>query len=141
MRMQLIAALTAASLAGACSRNNAPTEVTRPGVLALNVNESGDTEGVTVNLVRVENESRCPSGVMCVWEGNAAVVITVRTPLSPNTSLAPLTVNTSLEPRSVAVDGYRVALDSLKPYPVAGKSIEQKDYVAFLTVTKTSGSD
>jgi hypothetical protein len=91
---------------------------------------------VTLDLIRVDNESRCPSDVTCIWAGDATVVFTARIPGGPPALLAQQFVHTNVEPRSVDIAGYNIRLDSLKPYSVSGRTVEQKDYVAYLTVTR-----
>lgn len=89
---------------------------------------------ITVSLVRVPSDSRCPQDVVCVWAGNAEVVLGIRLGKAMPTEH---TVNTSLQPRSVDVAGYRVHLDSLTPYPRAGSETPPARHQAWVTVTRT----
>jgi hypothetical protein len=133
-KISLLAA--AAMLAAACSKNE-PAGPSAPSQVVVSVAQSDVASGVRVSLIRVENESRCPSTVTCVWQGDATAVITVQVGSSDGVSglLAQQFVHTSVEPRSVVVSGYRVRLDSLTPYPT-GQPIEQKDYRGYFTVTR-----
>ncbi|HYV96752.1 MAG TPA: hypothetical protein VE967_04765 [Gemmatimonadaceae bacterium] len=132
----LIPAVAAVMLGAGCSHKS-PTETTGSTHVVVRASESADANGVDVQLLRVENDSRCAVNVQCVWAGNATAVITVRTPETKvGVLLAQQFVNTNIDPRYVDVSGYRVRLDSLKPAPVAGQTIEQKDYVAYLSITK-----
>ena len=87
-------------------------------------------------MYRVDNDSRCPSNAVCVWAGNATVVFGIRMASCPTCLPAQQFVNTLTDPRSITVAGYRFTLDSLSPAPLAGQPIDQKDYTAFLTVTR-----
>lgn len=128
------AALCAAALS-ACSKNEG-TDPSGASAGSVAIGETKDVGTVGVTLIRVENDSRCASDVTCVWAGDATAVITVRTPGGPAATLAQQFVHTTVDPRYVDVSGYRVHLDSLKPTPVSTHPIDQKDYVAYVTVTK-----
>jgi hypothetical protein len=87
-----------------------------------------------VSLISVSNESRCPTGVQCVWQGDAEVKLGVSSDTLDLT--APITLHTGIEPRSAEARGYIIRLDSLKPYPNANTPIQQSDYRAFVSVTR-----
>ncbi len=83
----------------------------------------------------VQDESRCPTGVQCVWEGNAAVV--VRVLKKPGKAVeATLNTNPSMKPVQLEHEGYSIKLVGLNPYPKADQRIEPNDYEAVLQVTK-----
>lgn len=94
-------------------------------------------EGLRLRLVRVASDSRCPTGVDCVWAGNAEVVVEVGT---RNRRVSKtLRLNTNASPDRPAEDKYRsytVKLVELKPYPRAGRKIRQGEYTATLLVTQ-----
>jgi len=94
-------------------------------------------EGLRLRLVRVAADSRCPTGVDCVWAGNAEVVVEVGT---RNRRVSKtLRLNTNASPERPAEDKYRsytVKLVELKPYPRAGRKIKQGEYTATLLVTQ-----
>ena len=132
-----MAGLAAAVLtAAAC--HNTPAEPLSPTAVVLQpgVNIAIPQAGLGIQLVRVDNESRCPSNVTCVWAGNAEVVVAIGPfPGCETCSIATQVLNTNIEPRSRVVNGYRVMLDSLTPYPVAPSTIPQASYRAYVTVT------
>lgn len=119
--------------ATACAQN-APTA---PDSLALALSPGVEQplfgSVATIGLSRVENESRCPSGVQCVWAGNAAVIAGLRFGKGPTT---PYTLNTNVQPRLITVSGYQIRLDSLSPYPRADRPTTPADYRAYVTVLK-----
>ena len=88
-----------------------------------------------IRFVKVENDSRCPTGVACVWAGNAAVRLWVSTGQGGNT----LTLNTNKSP-SLADEaqyrGYKLKLVELSPYPRSGRKIVAGSYRATLLVSK-----
>lgn len=82
----------------------------------------------------VSGDSRCPTGVVCVWEGNASV----RFRFSKNNESAIFfDLNTSHQfRRDITIDGYKITLLKLSPYPAINHPIDQKDYKAELLIEK-----
>ena len=88
-----------------------------------------------IKFAAVENDSRCPSDVTCVWAGNAAVQVELGTGRRSEI----LTLNTGKGGSLVSeleYKGYRVKLVSLSPYPRSDRKIAAKDYAATLLVTR-----
>lgn len=88
-----------------------------------------------IRFVAVENDSRCPSDVTCVWAGNAAVQLQLGTGRSSKT----VTLNTSKSPSfagETEYRGYKVKLVDLSPYPRSDRKIVRRDYTATLLVSK-----
>ena len=83
----------------------------------------------------VHDESRCPTGVQCVWEGNAGVVVELWNKKKALVQ-ATLNTNTSMKPNHLEHKGYTIKLVGLSPYPKADQRIDPKDYEAVLLVTK-----
>jgi hypothetical protein len=88
--------------------------------------------GGVVSFIRVIQDSRCPTGVTCVWEGDATVEVGVqrggqleRVQLHTNDRFA----------REGAAAGLRVRLVSLEPYPQADRSIPPDAYRVVLSIT------
>lgn len=90
-------------------------------------------EGLEIEFVSVVEDSRCPQGVDCIWEGNARVRLRLK---RARGTPAEIELNTNLEPQRAAADGYEVRLTSLAPYPQANQPVDQKSYVATLEVRK-----
>ena len=145
-RISLFAA-TAILTALGCAQRSVATE---PGI-QVSLAEAGDSlplkvgkpvaisGGPRLTLGAVKSDSRCPSNVECVWAGDAAVEITADPPCYP-ACLAPsllLTLHTNLDPRDGVYSGFAIRLLALEPWPLAGKPIEQSQYVAWVRVTAT----
>lgn len=89
--------------------------------------------GTTVTFVRVTEDSRCPTGVNCVWEGDAAVELHVQAGAA-----APLTVQLHTHDRfdrEATAGGLRLRLESLEPYPRADRPIAAGDYRIVLSIS------
>lgn len=148
MKRAAFAILFAASLAACNQETTAPVQAGAPLAAAsasvsldqpfeLRVGRSATVagEGLTVSFQAVPSDSRCPTGVQCVWAGNAVVQVV----LSKDGKAFGAELNTNQEPTSVAYLNYNVALVSLAPYPTAnGGAISQSQYRATFVVTKTA---
>lgn len=89
--------------------------------------------GATVTFVRVTEDSRCPTGVTCVWAGDAAIELRVQAGAA-----APATVQLHTNDRfarEAAAGGLRLRLESLEPYPQADRTIAAGDYRAVLSIS------
>jgi hypothetical protein len=86
----------------------------------------------TVTFVRVVNDGRCPKGVQCIWEGDAAVELRVA-PAGGDAQTITLHTNDRFE-RQAAVGGATVRLEQLEPYPETDRSIPADSYIVTLRV-------
>jgi hypothetical protein len=88
---------------------------------AVRIGGSGDI----VRFIGVESDSRCPKGVLCISEGNAAVTLEhsfiSRNPVR-------FTLNTSTQPRDTILHGYKFALLDVVPYPQSEAPIDPDSY-------------
>jgi hypothetical protein len=91
-------------------------------------------ENLTIEFLAVLEDSRCPAGVQCVWEGNARIELAVSRVGEERSTLE---LNTS---DRFAVEGryldYIIALIDLKPYPKATEQISMQDYTAIVEIRK-----
>lgn len=127
----------------ACAHHQVAASATAPAapasvsdeMLELRVGATAAVPGTTSALafVRVSNDSRCPKGVTCVWEGDAVVELRVQTP-GGEPRVVSLHVNPRFEQRAT-IDRVVVALDRLEPYPEADRPIPADGYVVTLRVT------
>lgn len=90
-----------------------------------------DHEPILITFRDVGEDSRCPKGAVCVWQGNARIVLQV--------AQQDTTVNTTLEPKEITYSGrdgfkYTIRLVSVSPYPNAGEQIKLEDYSIKLIV-------
>ena len=133
MRREASVAVMALLLA-ACGLSTAPGGgPEEPAVLELEVDEEVQVPGTVLRVafLGVESDSRCPTGVVCVWEGDAAVQLGLTAGSGP-THLHVL--HTTLEPRSVDFGGVRVTLVEAAPWPVDGQPTDPDAYVVTLRV-------
>jgi hypothetical protein len=127
-----LAALIAASCGGHLSGASS-VRVQLGREFTVSVGQSvlvGDT-GLRVAVRAVANDSRCPTDVQCVWEGDATVAIEVT---STSGGSASFELHTSGRfTREATHQAYRVALVRLDPSPHTGVTLTPSDYrVTFL---------
>ena len=106
---------------------------------AIKAGEQLKIEGADfqVKFVDVPQDSRCPTGVNCVWAGNAEVTLNV----SYDKCTTNLTLNTNDSPQTKQEEkagDFRVKLIKLDPYPRSDKKIAASDYLATLVITKAA---
>ncbi len=86
----------------------------------------------TDNLVQFKiteiNDSRCPSDVVCIWEGKADVKIQVESPFSGT-----ITLSTYDNPVDT-VGNYSFKLIDVSPYPISTKTIKLDEYDVTLKI-------
>jgi hypothetical protein len=91
-----------------------------------------------VGFMEVSSDSRCPTDVLCIWAGNAAVEIALAIGEGPS---YPFTLNTfTYPPATVDFSGYRVTLLDLTPHPVSTTPIQPGDYRAHLQVGRADST-
>jgi hypothetical protein len=90
---------------------------------------------LTVEFEKVAEDSRCPEGVTCVWEGDAVARLHL---LGSGLERATLNLHTqSSFPREGTFQKYRVRLVGLAPSRRSGSEIPPDAYVATLVVSVT----
>lgn len=82
----------------------------------------------------VVQDSRCPKGAQCIWEGDAAVRIRID---APRARAATYTLHTSQRfGRTVEHGQLRIELTNLTPYPSISRKTGPKDYRLTLQIQR-----
>jgi hypothetical protein len=92
-------------------------------------------QSLSIEFVRITDDSRCPTGVTWVWAGQAVCLLKI----TSEGSVTEMSLNQMGSNDQSAQDylGYHFAFD-LHPYPEAGKDIHPEDYRLVLKVTRTA---
>ncbi|MDT4895722.1 MAG: hypothetical protein QOH25_799 [Acidobacteriota bacterium] len=91
-------------------------------------------EGLKISFKDVAEDSRCPTGVECIWAGNAKIVVFIK---NNRRRAYTIKLNTGVEPKQDNfIMKYDIKLVSLSPYPKKGAIIMKSDYVATLVVSR-----
>lgn len=96
-------------------------------------------KSITVQWDQLIQESRCPNGAECFWEGVAEVQFTVEGIVANtvNIKLGTLTVaSNGFAPNELDTLGYHFKLINLSPYPAIGHELHEGEYQATLVVSK-----
>ena len=92
------------------------------------------SDGFRLKMDSVINDSRCPIGATCFWEGNAVVLIDL---IIGGNFQHKLNLNTNSKFRTdTVIDNIKFELVGLIPYPDIDRIIEQKDYKVKLLTEK-----
>lgn len=91
---------------------------------------------VEITFAEVLSDSRCPRGEACVWEGDAVILLHLRT----GAVASEAELHTAARgPGAAGIAGWHVELLDLQPTPVAGRSTPREAYIASLRVTRGQG--
>ena len=125
-------------LAAACATS---TGAVRPIGLnqetELSPGQSVQSGSLRVTFTRVENDSRCPADVVCVWEGDALVKIEVSE--QPGDPVArELHTSGSAGARTITYGGFQIELVRLSPETHSQQPIPAQEYRLVLKVTQPS---
>ena len=136
----LLSILVAVPVATGCRRSSTGLDAELRGVphdtvITLRLGQELRAPDImrTIAFLAVRHDSRCPTDVVCVWQGNAEVEIGVAFGEGPT---VPYVLNTGLEPRSANPGTYQLTLVELRPAPVSTTRIPPTSYVASLRLQR-----
>ncbi|HEX7175663.1 MAG TPA: hypothetical protein VF240_10425, partial [Pyrinomonadaceae bacterium] len=86
---------------------------------------------IKIRFLSVDNDSRCPQGVNCIWAGSVGVSLLLSAPDAEDERVK---LNTAVEPQSVSYKGHSLRIESVSPPRVEGKKITPEDYRITLAV-------
>jgi hypothetical protein len=102
--------------------------------LAIGQSASIDGEDLAIKFIDVIADSRCPSGVLCIWQGEVACLVEIT--YSGTGQQRVLTYpGLTQEPSEAQFGSYQFTF-SVEPYPEAGEEIEESEYRLNLLVTE-----
>lgn len=99
------------------------------GNVILRAGELAQFAHISLELVRVFDESRCPTGVTCIWAGTLKAE--VRIVKGKGTSIHTIELG-----NSITTEGETIQFVSALPYPAEGKSILEGEYRLTFQVTR-----
>ncbi|MGQ0650551.1 MAG: hypothetical protein ACT4P7_23675 [Gemmatimonadaceae bacterium] len=128
--------LAVASILGCTPSNTASVPDVNPEVSPNQVFQLGPGQAaripslsLVVRFDTVLSESRCPTDVVCVWAGNAAVQLTL---LQTGAAERRATINSTLEPRRIDATAGTIELMDLTPHPDTRRRMVHSEYRAHL---------
>ncbi|WP_158435205.1 hypothetical protein [Nitrososphaera viennensis] len=117
-----------------------PAKLDKPFELKTGQQAVIDSEKIAISFLNVTEDSRCPSDVVCIWQGQASIRVSAEVN-GTDAGQFVLTIGANEKPSAVFGDGkYSVRMASLEPYPVSTNQTEPEDYVATLVVSKAAAN-
>jgi hypothetical protein len=104
--------------------------------LKINQIASIDSDNLKIKFLNITEDSRCPSDVVCCWEGQATIVVNI---LKNDQDLGDFSLTSRAGHEDLAVknfDRYSIKLKKVEPYPKTTQKIELSDYIVTLIVSK-----
>lgn len=95
----------------------------------VRLTETARLFSLAVTPIRLIEDSRCPTGVVCIQAGTVRVEARVSDGRGPRTFILPLGV-------AVELDGGWAKLIRVCPYPVHGSPIRPNDYLFSVAMTR-----
>lgn len=89
---------------------------------------------LSICLDTVYNDSRCPKGVVCVWEGFALARFRINHNNGGDIHID-LGTHRNFQ-KDTLLEGYRISFINLMPYPEYNKTTPYEDYLAQLHISK-----
>ncbi len=98
-----------------------------------------ESKNISVKFLNVTEDSRCPSDVVCVWEGQVTILLNMHN--DQDLGDLALTIRGGQTLAATTFDGYSIQLMQVEPYPKASEPTQRPDYVATLLVSKITSSE
>jgi len=96
---------------------------------AINLHQTVEFDSLRIEFSGIE-DSRCPSDVLCVWEGQASLTFLI----NHNTENQAITFTTG-KVMTAYFRPYEIKLLDIEPYPTSTKDISE-EYVATVSISK-----
>lgn len=109
-----------------------PANPESPVVAELRLDQTVTLEELRILWLSV-NDSRCPIGVRCVWEGEAIASLEVSRGERPPEQIT-LKVRAGIESQAVVAIGHEWRLLSVEPFPRDGVTTPRADYLATVEI-------
>ncbi|MGQ0791936.1 MAG: hypothetical protein ACT4NJ_06915 [Nitrosopumilaceae archaeon] len=102
----------------------------------LQVNQSAEikSEDIIITFLNVTSDSRCPSDVTCIWQGQVGIKLDVQK--GEEVSTVSLSIGGDSSTEESIFNSYLIQLVDLSPYPISTKNIQSEDYTATIKITK-----
>jgi len=94
-----------------------------------------ENDDLKILFDKITEESRCPEGTTCVWEGQVKVQLTVKTK-GGSQQVEIIRKGKQKENVMEKVGNHTIYLMAVNPYPKSGEKISQEDYRISLVVKK-----
>lgn len=102
--------------------------------VAIRIHETliNEVNGISILMDSVLGDSRCPLGAECIWAGNGEVRFIFKT----DSQQVKFSLNTLLNPKESTINGCKITLLDLLPYPIVSHPINFNQYYAKILIQK-----
>src|SRR5207245_10270908 len=117
------------------AKASAPVTTEAQFQLKVNQTSSLESDDIKIKLLNVTADSRCPSDVTCVWQGEVKISVNV---IKNNQDLGDFSL-TSRAGQNLGInfDGHSIQVVKVESYPSSGKKISTSDYMVTFAVKST----
>ncbi|MFC1965685.1 hypothetical protein ACFLWI_01880 [Chloroflexota bacterium] len=91
-------------------------------------------ENLGIEFIEVSEDSRCPKGVTCIWEGRVTAVVEIS--MDGSSQQLKLTEPGLTDTPARIIHGEYELTYKIEPYPEEGKEISIDEYRLILTINK-----
>ena len=98
----------------------------------IKINQTVEFEEFQIKFIKIE-DSRCPSDVTCVWEGEAKIIFQIKQKSESQT----ITLTTQDISTTTSIGPYEISLINIVPYPTTTNDISE-EYVVTINITKNN---
>lgn len=110
------------------------TQTKETFTLGVGKQKTAKMSRLKIKFIEVTEDSRCPTGVDCIWAGNAKVKVQI---IGSHRSQV-FEFNTNLGPKGDVFDGWAITIDNLTPHPHADKPVDKKLYKVKFAIERLS---
>lgn len=103
------------------------------GEITLKAGEEGEIAGLSIKMIQIKDDSRCPINARCVWAGKVSADVELKS--GDITGAATLDVGNS----PYIFENYLIKLVDVKPEKIAGQEINQAEYSATFSIDSVEG--
>lgn len=100
-------------------------------LVKVRLGETKEVSGLSLNLKDIVEDSRCPIGSNCIWEGRLKASVDVSTPSGSTNQIYEIT-------QSAELLGWKITLLEAEPKAVTGVVLSDEDYILSFSVKKIS---
>ncbi|MBJ2174017.1 hypothetical protein JBL43_07200 [Aureibaculum sp. A20] len=135
MNKSLMVVVIVLNFVGLLTMSCESDDIKEPEIVKLNFDEIYQMKNIEIKFDSV-SEGRCPSQFNCIWAGNASILFNFKNSIGIETGFTLHTYSNNEYRGDTLINGYRIKLIKLLPYPENNEVINQHDYKVELEISK-----
>lgn len=92
-------------------------------------------ENLLINFSKIVEDSRCPIGIRCFWQGTAKIELVIRHGNEKRIDTVQTYLPQSIIPIGGINNSYLFWVKNVQPYPIWKQTIKKEDYILTLNVS------